>query len=244
MPRREKFDIGDILHVYNRGVDKRTTFELGSDYMRFGELLWFCNLYNYSYSRYRDHKKQAQSKQQDAEEIFRTIDHHYRYPKSLCSVVAYAFMPNHYHLVLQETQDRGISKFMSKIINAYTKYFNTKNERSGNLFSGAYKHVSVKKEEQLLHLSRYVHINPTAAGLASVFDLKDYQWSSLPEYLGEAKEEDNAALCDAKDLVLSHFKSRQTYLNFVTAEFREDEAAYKLEDLTLDDDFGWYKAAK
>ena len=102
MPRREQLDIGDILHVYNRGIDKRTTFEVGLDYKRFLELLWFCNSYNYPYSRYRDRKRQAQGMQAE-EEILGLIEHYYRYDDPLCSIIAYTLMPNHYHLILCET---------------------------------------------------------------------------------------------------------------------------------------------
>lgn len=237
MPYRDPFDIGDVLHIYNRGVDKRIAFEEGWDYVRFVDLLDFCRKYNYQFSEYKSRLKQAQDAEAE-EKVPLAMETFHRYPKPLCEIVAWTLMPNHFHLILVETLERGISRFMQKISNSYTKYFNAKNERSGSLFQGVFKHVEVKSEEQLFHLSRYVHINPTAAGLVDIFGLKDYPWSSFSEYLSE--DEDGTKLCGAKDLVLAHFRSKQTYFNFVTAEFREDEAALKLEGLTLDDDFDWY----
>lgn len=239
MPKRELFDPGDILHVYNRGVDKRVTFEESWDYMRFANILSFCNNFDYPFSSYEDRLRQVQSAEAK-ERVDQFIKAMYRYDQPLCNIIAWVLMPNHFHLILLETQERGISRFMQKIGNSYTKYFNAKNDRSGSLFQGTFKHVKVESEEQLFHLSRYVHVNPTAAGLVSIFDLKDYPWSSLPEYLSGGKEKDEQSLCESKDLILSHFQSRQSYFNYVTAEFRADEAAANLEGLTLDDDFGWY----
>ena len=120
-------------------------------------------------------------------------------------------MPNHFHLLLEQSVDNGISNFMSKFANSYTRYFNTKNKRIGPIFQGKFKSVLVETESQLLHLSRYIHLNPYSAGLAeNINQLDKYQYSSLPEYLHLT----NTNYCQ-KDIVLSYFKQKNSYRNFV-----------------------------
>ncbi len=117
-------------------------------------------------------------------------------------------MPNHFHLLLKQVQDSGISQFIGKLSNSYTRYFNTLNKRVGPLFQGRFKAVRVKTDEQLLHLSRYIHLNPYVANL--VKDPSFYQWSSYNEYL-DIKN----GICN-KDIVLGLFKDSSEYATFVT----------------------------
>jgi putative transposase len=74
-------------------------------------------------------------------------------------------MPTHIHLVLRQLKDGGISKFMSNILNSYSRYFNIKHNRKGPLWEGRFRKVLVGSDEQLLHLTRYVHLNPVTACL-------------------------------------------------------------------------------
>src|SRR3989344_4524743 len=71
-------------------------------------------------------------------------------------------MPNHFHIIARQAQEKGISKLMQKIMTAYTMYFNMKNSRSGRLFESAYKIKHVKSDEQLRYLRAYVHLNPVS----------------------------------------------------------------------------------
>lgn len=105
-------------------------------------------------------------------------------------------MPNHYHLLLRQEADHGIPRFMQKLGTAYTMYFNVKNKRVGPLFQGRYKAVHIGDEPYLLHLSRYIHINPLdleypkwkEKGVGSPMKarkfLEAYPWSSYRDYLG------------------------------------------------------------
>lgn len=105
-------------------------------------------------------------------------------------------MPNHFHLLLQQWLDGGVSKFMQKLGTAYTMYFNKRRERSGVLFQGVFKSRPVAEEVYLTHVSRYIHLNSLElryknwedcgvrdVGAALAF-LREYRWSSLPTYLG------------------------------------------------------------
>lgn len=126
--------------------------------------------------------------------------------KKIVEIICYCFMPNHFHLLLQQVQDSGITEFMGKVSNSYTRYYNTKYDRVGPLLQGEFKAVHVEDDEQVLHLSRYIHLNPLVGNV--VKDLDSYPWSSYQDYLM------NTRIC-SKEKVLSHFTSAQEYKQFV-----------------------------
>ncbi|NIM46610.1 MAG: hypothetical protein GTN40_00410, partial [Candidatus Aenigmarchaeota archaeon] len=140
--------------------------------------------------------------------------------KKLVDLSAYCLMPNHFHFLLKQLADNGISKFMSNFQNSFTRYYNTKNERRGSIFVGQFKAVRIETEEQLLHISRYIHLNPyTSFVVKDLKNLKDYKWSSFPEYVTL----NGAGVCN-KEIILSLFKDGHSYLNFVF-----DQADYQRE---------------
>ena len=69
---------------------------------------------------------------------------------------------------------------MSQFLNSYAKYFNTKYDRSGSLFQGRYKSVPISSSDQLVHLARYILLNPYVAHLTN--SPEKYQWSAYKEY--------------------------------------------------------------
>lgn len=127
--------------------------------------------------------------------------------ENLVDLISYCFMPNHFHLLLKQLVDNGISHYLSKFANSYTRYFNTKNERSGPIFQGKFKAVLITSNEQLLHVSRYIHLNPYSSGIVkTIEDLKNYPYSSLTK-LSTSKVESK--------LILDQFKNTDTYREFV-----------------------------
>lgn len=106
--------------------------------------------------------------------------------ESLVSILAYCLMPTHIHLILVQLKERGISIFMKNLLDSYTRYFNVKNERKGPLWQGRFKSVLVKGDEQLLHLTRYIHLNPTSENL--VQEVEEWPFSSYGEFLGQHQE--------------------------------------------------------
>lgn len=191
--RQAVFANGQFYHVFNRGVEKRTTFIDRRDYNRFIDSL--------NYYRARD---------QHVRFSFRGritfLNKDISSGHLLAEVVSYCLMPNHFHLLLKQVTDNGISTYLSKLSNSYTKYFNTRHKRVGPLFQGSFKAVRVKNDEQLIHVCRYIHLNPLIDYL--VKDLRAYIYSSYLEYLGAEK-----GFCH-KNYIMSNF-SPEAYEKFV-----------------------------
>lgn len=91
----------------------------------------------------------------------------------LVDIAAYCLMPNHYHFLIQETAENGISKFMQKLITAYSMYFNKRYERSGPLFSGVFKARHIDSDRYLKHAFSYIHLNSAAC--------IDPKWTERPQ---------------------------------------------------------------
>jgi len=112
------------------------------------------------------------------------------------NILAFCLMPTHVHLVLQQIVAEGISHFMSNILNGYTRYFNIKHKRKGPLWEGRFKSILVKTNNQLLHLSRYVHLNPASAGI--VDKPEKWPYSSYQQYTGMSMDN---SICQYKDVL-------------------------------------------
>jgi putative transposase len=90
-------------------------------------------------------------------------------------------MPTHIHLILKQAQDGGIEKFVGLISNSYSKYFNIRHARKGPLWEGRFKNILIENDEQLLHLTRHIHLNPATAFLVN--DPGDWKYSSYNEHV-------------------------------------------------------------
>lgn len=182
MTRPIILSIGEFYHIYNRGTDKRKVFLSRRDHERFISLLYLCNSIDTT---------PVNVGRKSFNEIL-DIDR----GKNLVDIGAYCLMPNHFHLLLHESVENGISRFMQKLTTGYTMYFNKKNERSGNLFQGVFKAEHANKDEYLKYLFAYIHLNPIKliepswkeTGIKNRIKaknfLKDYPYSSYPEYTG------------------------------------------------------------
>lgn len=132
-------------------------------------------------------------------------------------------MPNHFHLLLKQVAAGGISQFMRKVADGYTRYFNTKHLRIGPIFQGAFKAVHVSSDEQLLHVSRYIHLNPLVSAVVKENNFLNYPWSSLINYI----DTPSSSFINPEP-ILQSFKSPKKYLEFVM-----DQAEYgkRLEEI-------------
>ncbi len=138
-------------------------------------------------------------------------------------------MPNHFHLLIRQLKDKGITNFIGKVCNSYTKYFNIKYNRVGPLLQGEFKSVHIETNEQLIHLSRYIHLNPVVTGI--VKKPESYEWSSYNEYLSRPQ-----ILCDCS-IVLDQFESPQVYQKFVEGQIDYGISLEILKHQVLDADF-------
>lgn len=209
-------------HIFNRGVNKQPIFNGLIDLKRFLSLIKFYSFKDYPI---RFSKFLLLSSDQ-RKEIWARLNNSQKY----ADTISYCFMPNHFHLILKQNIDKGISKFMANFQNSYTKYFNLKNDRVGHLFQGQFKAVKIDSEEQLLHVSRYIHLNPYSSGIVEgIEDLINYKWSSFPEYITDLQFE----IC-SKDIVLTSFKNKQSYKNFTFDNADYQKNLENIKHLALD----------
>ena len=174
--RKDPLVKGCYYHIYNRSIAGYRIFNTPSDFHRITRLI---NLYRYSdfpvkYSRFTELDTPLQDK------IIKSIN---KEKKMNVQIVAYCIMQTHFHLLLEQKQDDGITKYIGKILNSYTKYFNIKHKRSGPLWAGRFKSVLVESDAQLLQLTRYIHLNPVAAKL--VKKTEGWEYSSYHEYIAK-----------------------------------------------------------
>ena len=139
-------------------------------------------------------------------------------------MIAFCIMPNHFHLIVKELEEGGIATYMQRVLTAYSKYYNTKYEKSGHVFQGPYRAIHISDDPQLKYLSAYIHRNPRE--LVGWLNKEDkYQWSSYQDYIGENRWDDLLL----PDIVLGQFKNKKQYHEFVktsTAKLLGEELAH------------------
>lgn len=204
--RNIKIAPGEYYHVFNRGVNKQLIFHGHTDRTRF----LFIVLYFQSPVILQNISRSVKSFVKHSvfnidEEIKQKI-----IKDKFIEIVSFCLMPNHFHLIIKEVEENGIAKYMQRVLNSYTKYYNTKYSKSGHLFQGPYKAVHIKDNEQLLHLSSYIHRNPRE--LKEWFNKEsDYQWSSYQDFVNENRFEKLLIF----DIISEQFKSKNEYNQFV-----------------------------
>jgi putative transposase len=215
--RKVKFGCGEYYHIYNRGVEKRDIFLEDEDYQRFLLSLKVFNSYEKVHNLRRDFALFATEPRTEAE--------------SLVKAVCYCLMSNHFHLILRQEKENGISKYMQKVGTGYTQYFNSKYQRQGVLFQGAFKAIHIENDSYLLHLSRYIHLNPFdiyqpdwkengIKNFKGAFDfISKYKWSSFQFYLDPNKQ---SMIKLEKDIILSQFKDTSAYRDFMMKWIKDD----------------------
>lgn len=202
MPSNRKivFANGEYFHLFNRGVERRLVFTNKREFLRAVDL---ANFYRFDKLPLRYSKFLALGEEQKLNFLARLNE-------KTVELTAFCLMGNHFHFLVKQLKDNGVSKFMANFTNSYTKYFNTKYQRVGPLFQGAFKAVHIESDEQLVHLSRYIHLNPVSGFKVKPEELKDYSWSSYPSYIGEA----DVNFVD-KEPVMNFFKKPVKYQEFV-----------------------------
>ncbi|HBC72735.1 hypothetical protein A2379_04260 [Candidatus Amesbacteria bacterium RIFOXYB1_FULL_47_13] len=223
MPSREVFlTPGEVYHVFNRGITNQLTFLDTRDY---DHLLETCVYYQKLASpvRFSYFIRLSKSLKQ---EILQRRDK----GVSGIEIIAFCLMPNHFHLLVKQLTDQGITDFLRKVTNSYTRYFNTHRRRNGPLFQGRFKAVKIDNGQQLLHVSRYIHLNPYSAGIVNKFsDLENYPYSSFKQFTHEYYNQ----TCNPK-IILELFSDRQAYRQFVLNNADYQRELHHIKHLLID----------
>lgn len=196
MFRKDPFVTGEYYHIYNRGIDKRAIFKLKRDYERFIMLLYLAN----SNDSFRLDDLLNQKKFNKTFDEILILER----GEPLVSIGAWSLMTNHFHLLIRQEVDGGITKFMRKVGTGYSMFFNIKYQRTGSLFGGLFKSKLIGVDDNYLRqLFGYIHINSleiqfpewkekiNKASINMKKFLKSYRYSSYLDYLGEDRVEKN-----------------------------------------------------
>ncbi|MBI4156051.1 MAG: transposase, partial [Candidatus Zambryskibacteria bacterium] len=149
--RKQSFAHGEFYHLYNRGTEKRIIFLEEKDYEHFLFLMYICNT----------------SKNIELRNIGENFDR----GEPIVDIGAYCLMPNHFHILVYEREEGGISKYMLKLLTSYSMYFNKKYDRTGKLYEGVFKSIHAGSDQYLKYLYSYIHLNPAK--------LKDKNWKEV-----------------------------------------------------------------
>ncbi len=220
--RKTKFAPGEHFHIFNRGNNKQNTFTSERDCVRFLFLILHLqskqsfNNIGYNVTHFIKHR------------VFNKIKEMDKFLKDkMVNLIGFTLMSNHFHLIVEEIKDNGISNYMQRVQNAYTKYFNTKYRKTGHLFQGPFKAVQINDNRQLLHLSAYIHKNPR--------ELKhwknrehSYEWSSYQDYL----EINRWGQLLVPDVIIDQFSENYKYHDFIKKSSAKEnlEEKYRIDD--------------
>lgn len=220
--RKIIFANDEYYHIYNRGVDKRRIFLDRNDYIRFLHNLYEFNDKNPAMEFSRIAK--------DIKNVGGLASHMEKKREKLIEIICFCLMPNHFHLIMKQNVNNGISRFMHKLGTGHTMAFNIKRKRIGSLFQGNFKAIHIKNETYLTHLSRYIHLNPVELKEANWKEsgiknwkiinelLNNYRWSSYLDYINK---KNFPSITDRK-LLLNIFGNTKQYKKFITEWIAKD----------------------
>jgi putative transposase len=225
VPKRNTiFTNNGYYHIYNRSSGNTAIFQDNKTSARFLSLLDF---YRFSqrlrYSKYLVLPKEEKLMYED----------NFRRQQPIVEIYSFCLMPNHYHLLLKQNEDNGVIMFTSNFQNGFAKYFNTKKERHGSLFQGPFKAKYIEKENYLLHLSRYIHLNPVISYIIDTKKLDSYPWTSFPLYMNTKLNEKNLV---NTTFITRMLGSKQKYKEFVYNQANYQRQLKKIKDLTMETD--------
>ncbi len=237
--------MSELFHVLNRGVDKRKIYMDDADRARFVHDLWEFNdtlfVNNVGY-RFAQRPKTSDPESPKTAEASKNMDfvNPYIAKERIVDLHGWCLMGNHYHLLLSERTEGGLTQFIRRLNVGYANYFNERYERSGALFQGRTKKVPIETDAHFLYILHYIHLNPldhhasskewrsgsiknTAKALG---DLSKYRWSSYLDYCGK-KNFPSVLTTDLFGDVFGNYKKRLgSYVRDMETEIFQ---AYRLE---------------
>lgn len=216
--RKIKFIPGSYYHIYNRSNDEKSIFLDKKDYARF---LFSILFYQSSVPFYNLGRQASYFVRRSVFNILPDVVRKV-ITERMVELNSFAIMPNHFHLLVQEKIEKGISSYLQRIQNGYAKYFNTKYVKRGHLFQGAFRAVPVETDEQLLYLSAYIHRNPRELEKWENKEV-DYSWSSYQDLVKQNRWGELLK----PGIILDQFSNSDTYYDFLktsTAKFKLKES--------------------
>jgi putative transposase len=211
---------GKVYHILTKSIAGFKIFNRNGEFSRMLETIKYYQIVNQpiKFSRALELKKRGDNKSNESHKSLKK-------EKKSVEVIAYCIMPTHIHLILKQLQEEGISIFMNKILSSYTHYFNLFHKRKGPLWEGRFKNVLIESDEQLYHLTRYIHLNPVTAYLVN--NPEDWNFSSYKEYLNISKNK----ICKHDDLFEIDITN---YKKFVKDRIPYQRELAKIKNLMLD----------
>ncbi|MEK9175510.1 MAG: transposase [Patescibacteria group bacterium] len=226
MSKRIKPAIGEIYHIYNRGVEKRDVFLDDHDRKRFMYNLFIFNDYRLVINVNRMMEVRLPS-----------IDER----EKMVEILAFCLMPNHFHILLKQITENGTTEFLRKLGTGYTNYFNLKYKRVGPLFQGKYKCALIKDDKHFMYLPHYIHLNPVGISVQKMREknvknlkqiedfLKSYRWSSYLDYIGKT----NVPEILDKQFLDELFRGPEHYQKSIVQWLKDGDIEY-LNDIALE----------
>lgn len=211
--RKHPLITGEIYHVFNRSVQGIPILKGHRE----------CNIFLKAVKYYLQVKPPVKFS------VYRTSPNGFPldFKNKVVTIFNYCLMPNHFHFILRQEHENGIRQFIQRISNSFAHYFAIKYKNRGPLFEGNFKAVRLENDEQLIHLSRYIHLNPVTAFLCE--NPKDFFYSSYNIFL----EQGLSDLIDPRP-ILSLFPSPKKYQEFVLAQKDYQRELEKIKHLILE----------
>lgn len=220
--RKDLLVTGEVYHIFIRSIADYKIFNNEEEFLRILNLLKYYQFNNdLRFSDFLELNIVQKEGLNNAIEII------LKDKEKLVQIITYCLMPTHIHLVLKQLKEKGISEYMRRALDGYTRYFNTIHKRKGPLWEGKFRNVLVQSDEQLLHLTRYIHLNPVTALLIN--KPENWEHSSYKEYLGKVK--DNSSMCQFNNVLKIN---PSVYRKFVNDQISYQRELAKLKKLLLD----------
>lgn len=206
--RREPLAVGQYYHIYNRAIDKVEVFQKPNFQNHFIE-----NMKIYQLSR--DALTAHQILNSNQNNFAPAISMSHNQTDFRVHLLAYSLMPNHFHLLLRQTEKEGISTFMQDLQNSFVRFYNLKHQRKGPLFEGRFKAIRITSDSQFLEIIRYIILNPIRAQQITFSQLKSSQLTSL----GSICNRDIEPICETSWLN-DNFNSKANLLEFLLSSMK------------------------
>ncbi len=222
MRRRVYLETGMSYHIFSKSIAGYEIFRHEADFKRMIETLCYYQVNN-PLMKFSEFCRSEKKKNID------TVNQNQTKKDKIVEIVAFCIMTTHIHLILKQKADRGISTFMANVLNSFSRYYNTRYKRKGPLWEDRFKSVLISSDEQLLHLTRYIHLNPVSSGL--VEKPQDWNASSYLEYLLVDQVQGSNKICNF-DSVLQ-IKPTE-YKRFVDSRISYQKQLEKIKNLVFE----------